>query len=143
MGAVQDLFLRAAAVVPEVVATQAAAATRGMAAATGAAAEALFDDDLDVGSRAPATARWVKPGGVTPAAALHFCLAFAKQFESIVGLQGGQRGPHCRRRRLHRRFTGGGLQDALRGVAGAAGPAATGQRCGCGRALAAAVWAGA
>jgi hypothetical protein len=57
MGAVQDLFLRAAAVVPEVVATQAAAATRGMAAATGAAAEALFDDDLDVGSRAPATAR--------------------------------------------------------------------------------------
>lgn len=58
MPQVQDLFLHAAAVVPEVVATQAAVATRGLAAATGAAAEWL-DDDLDVGGRAPAVARWV------------------------------------------------------------------------------------
>lgn len=56
MPQVQELFLHAAAVVPEVVATQAAVATRGLAAATGAAAEWL-DDDLDVGGRAPTVAR--------------------------------------------------------------------------------------
>lgn len=56
MPQVQELFLHAAAVVPEVVATQAAVATRGLAAATAAAAEWL-DDDLDVGGRAPTVAR--------------------------------------------------------------------------------------
>ncbi|KAL4452130.1 hypothetical protein ABPG75_007792 [Micractinium tetrahymenae] len=57
--AVQDLFLTASTrIFSEVVrATQAAAATRGLAAASHEEAQLLFDDDLDVGGRAPATAR--------------------------------------------------------------------------------------
>ena len=55
MPSVQDLFLNAAQVAPLVVATQAAAATRGIAAAAGGALGAalageFFDDDLDVGA---------------------------------------------------------------------------------------------
>jgi hypothetical protein len=60
MGAVQDLFLDASSAVGEAVrATQAAAATRGMAAATVALGQDFFDDDLDVGGRAPTVTRWV------------------------------------------------------------------------------------
>lgn len=60
MPAVQDLFLTASnRLFSEVVrATQAAAATRGLAAASHEEAQLLFDDDLDVGGRAPAAARW-------------------------------------------------------------------------------------
>ncbi|KAL4857208.1 Serine/threonine-protein kinase ATM [Chlorella vulgaris] len=68
MGAVQDLFLDASSAVGEAVrATQAAAATRGMAAATVALGQDFFDDDLDVGGRAPTVTR---SGGVASTAAV-------------------------------------------------------------------------
>lgn len=55
MADVQNLFLNAAALIPEVVATQAAVATRGLAATVPVAAAAEWlDDDLDVGGRAAA-----------------------------------------------------------------------------------------
>ncbi len=69
MPAVQELFITASTgLFSEVVrATQAAAATRGLAVASLEQAQLLFDDDLDVGGRAPAAARcggsggWVQP----------------------------------------------------------------------------------
>ena len=64
MSSVQDLFLHAATLIPEVVATQAAVATRGLATGAATAAEWL-DDDLDVGGRVPAGAR---AGSVAPTA---------------------------------------------------------------------------
>ncbi|PSC71129.1 serine threonine-kinase ATM isoform X1 [Micractinium conductrix] len=67
MRSVQQLFLNAFLAVGEVVrATQAAAATRGMRSVSMAAAEALFDDDLDMAGRTTGAPR---PGGTAPGAA--------------------------------------------------------------------------
>lgn len=103
MRSVQQLFLNAFLAVGEVVrATQAAAATRGMRSVSMAAAEALFDDDLDMAGRTTGAPRCVVGEARRCrvvrelAAGLAHSVSFSVPPSALhAQLGANQRAPHC------------------------------------------------